>query len=105
MSQLINVTTLLFVIGILVGVTNILTEVLKKVLWNKIPSSLLALVISLAVTLIAFFAYCAMYSIVITWYYVAAAIVVGFMVAYAAMFGFDKLKEVIESWITTRNSP
>ena len=26
---------------------------------------------------------------------VAAAIVVGFMVAYAAMFGFDKLKEVI----------
>lgn len=105
MSQLINVTTLLFVIGILVGVTNILTEVLKKVLWNKIPSSLLALVISLAVTLIAFFAYCAMYSIAITWYYVAAAIVVGFMVAYAAMFGFDKLKEVIESWITTRNSP
>lgn len=26
---------------------------------------------------------------------VAAAVVLGFMVAYAAMFGFDKLKEVI----------
>lgn len=26
---------------------------------------------------------------------VVAAVVVGFMVAYAAMFGFDKLKEAI----------
>ena len=29
------------------------------------------------------------------WYMVVAAVVVGFMVAYAAMFGFDKLKEAI----------
>ena len=37
----------------------------------------------------AFMGYAAM------WYYVAAAVVVGFAVAYAAMFGFDKLKEAL----------
>lgn len=31
----------------------------------------------------------------VVWYMVVAAVVVGFMVAYAAMFGFDKLKEAI----------
>lgn len=98
MSQLINVTTLITVIGVLMGITNILTQVLKQVLWDKIPSSLLAFVIAQAITLAAFFGYCAIYSIVVTWYYVVAAVVVGFMVAYAAMFGFDKLKEILQSF-------
>lgn len=29
------------------------------------------------------------------WYMVFAAVVLAFMVAYAAMFGFDKLKEAL----------
>ena len=98
MTELINVTTLITIVGVLVGITNILTEVLKKILWDKIPSSLLAFAIAEAITLIAFFAYCAINVIATPWYYIAAAIIVGFMVAYAAMFGFDKLKEIISSW-------
>ena len=31
-----------------------------------------------------------------TWYIIVALIVGGFMVAYAAMFGFDKLKQVMD---------
>ena len=31
----------------------------------------------------------------LTWYAVVALIVLGFMVAYASMFGFDKLKEIM----------
>lgn len=31
----------------------------------------------------------------IVWYMVFAAVVLAFMVAYAAMFGFDKLKEAL----------
>ena len=31
----------------------------------------------------------------VMWHPVAAAVVVGFAVAYAAMFGFDKLKEAL----------
>lgn len=100
MEQLISVPVMITVIGILMGITNILTEVLKKVLWDKIPTSLLAFVIAQVVTLAAFFGYCSIYAIAVMWYYVVAAVVVGFMVAYAAMFGFDKLKEIIQSWGT-----
>ena len=100
MTELVNVTTLITILGVLVGLTNILTEVLKKILWDKIPSSLLAFVVSEVITMIAFFAYCAIKVIATPWYYIAAAIVLGFMVAYAAMFGFDKLKEIIQSWGT-----
>ena len=43
-------------------------------------------------------AYASVKGIDIAWYMVAAAIVVGLMSAYAAMFGFDKFKEAIEGW-------
>lgn len=97
MFELANLTTLIMIIGILVGLTNIFTEVLKKV-WDNFPSSLLALVIALSLTLIAYFGYNTYNGFAVTWYYVIAAVVVGFMVAYAAMFGFDKLKEIVSSW-------
>lgn len=29
------------------------------------------------------------------WYIIVALVIIGFMVAYAAMFGFDKLKEIM----------
>ena len=34
----------------------------------------------------------------ITWYIIAAFIVIGFMVAFAAMFGFDKLLKYFEKF-------
>lgn len=45
--------------------------------------------------LAAFFAYCEIKGVAIVWYTVVGAVVLGFFVAYAAMFGFDKLKEAI----------
>jgi hypothetical protein len=96
MEQLINLTTLLTIIGVLVALVNIVTQVLKNVLPAKLPTSLLAIILSLVLTIIAFVAYCQYAAIVIVWYYIVGAIVVGFMVAYAAMFGFDKLKEILQ---------
>ena len=49
----------------------------------------------MVLTLVAFFAYCQICSIAVEWYMVVAAVVVGFLTSYAAMFGFDKLKESI----------
>ena len=49
----------------------------------------------MALTLAAFFAYCEIKGVAIVWYMIVAAVVLGFFVAYAAMFGFDKLKEAI----------
>lgn len=52
-------------------------------------------IVAMVLTLAAFFAYCQIKAVPVVWYMVAAAVVLGFFVAYAAMFGFDKLKEVI----------
>ena len=98
-----EITTLLTIIGLLVALTNIITEVIKKVTWDKIPTAVLAVIVSLVLTLAAFFAYCQISQIVVTWYFIVAAVVVGFMVAYAAMFGYDKLKEILAQWGVTKN--
>lgn len=54
-----------------------------------------AIIVAMVLTLVAFFGYMAFMGYAVMWYYVAAAVVVGFAVAYAAMFGFDKLKEAL----------
>ena len=75
---------------------NIIVEVLKKITWDLIPTNLLAFIVAEPITLLAFFAICQVRGIPVVWYMVAAAVVLGLIVAYAAMFGFDKLRELIE---------
>ena len=87
---------LITVIGSLVAVVNIIVEVLKKFTEKYVPTNVLAVAISMVLTLTVFFAWCSINAIAVQWYLVVAAVVVGFFVAYAAMFGFDKLKEVLE---------
>lgn len=90
-----NLSALLSIIGALVVLTNIITQVLKKALWDKLPTNILAVIISMVLTLAAFFAYCQINTIAVTWYMIVAAVIAGFLVSYAAMFGFDKLKETL----------
>lgn len=81
---------------VLMVITNIVVEVLKKLTWGKLPVNILAFVVALTVTLLAFMAVCQIVGIAVTWYMVMGAIILGIFVAYAAMFGFDKLKQTIE---------
>lgn len=90
-----NIATLISIIGVLVALTNIIVEVVKKVTWEKVSTNFLAVVVSLVLTLVAFFAWASYAGITVVWYYVVAAVIVGMLVAYAAMFGFDKLKEIL----------
>lgn len=82
-------------IGILVALTNVITEVVKKLTWDKMPTNVLAVVVGELLTLAGGLAYFQVQGIDVVWYYVVALVVIGFMVAYAAMFGFDKLKEIM----------
>ena len=97
MDKIVGLIPLLLVIGgVLVVLTNISVEVLKKLIWDKMPTNFLAVIVALVLTLVAFFAFISIAGIPFVWYYLAAAIVVGFMVADAAMVGFDKLREALE---------
>ena len=86
---------LVSIVGVLVITVNIIVEVVKKFTEPYIPTNFVAVALSLVLTLAAFFAWASIEAIVIEWYYIVAAVVVGFMVAYAAMFGFDKLKQAL----------
>lgn len=90
------VSTLIAIIGVLVALTNIIVEVIKKLTWDKVHTNIVATLVAEVLTLVAFFAWTSINSIVVVWYYVVAAVVVGILVAYAAMFGFDKLKEILQ---------
>ena len=90
-----ELSVIIAIVGVLVALTNVIVEVAKKATWDKLPTNILALIVAVALTLAAGFAYCQIEAITITWYIVVAFVVVGFMVAYAAMFGFDKLKEIM----------
>lgn len=95
MESILNWSVVISIIGVLVALTNIITQVLKKATWEKLPTNILVVVISMVLTLASFFAFCQINAIAVVWYMVAAAVVLGFMVAYAAMFGYDKLMEAI----------
>lgn len=101
----IDITMLLTTIGVITAITNIVVQVLKKITWDKLPTNLVAMLVAVALTLAAGAAYAQVNGITITWYMVVAAVVVGLMAAYAAMFGFDKLRETLEGGKSNESHP
>lgn len=91
-----DITVIIPILGVLVALTNVIVQVVKKATWDKLPTNIVALVVAETLTAAAGIAYCQIRVVVMTWYIVAALIVGGFMVAYAAMFGYDKLLEIMD---------
>ena len=75
MESVLNWSVIISIIGVLVVLTNIVVQVLKKVTWDKLPTNALAMIVSLVLTLGAFFAYCSIKGIAVVWYMVFAAVV------------------------------
>lgn len=90
------ISAILLAALILTVATNIIVQVLKKLTWGKIPTNVLAFIVAMVMTLLAFFAVCEIMGWAVTWYMVAGAVALGVFVCYAAMFGFDKLREALE---------
>lgn len=90
-----DISILITAIGILVALTNVIVQVVKKATWEKLPTNVVALLVAVALTVVAGLAYCQITATALTWYIIAGLFVGGFLVAYAAMFGFDKLKETM----------
>ena len=57
MESIFDWSVILSIVGILVVVTNIITQVLKKLTWDKLPTNILAVLIAMALPLAAIFAY------------------------------------------------
>ena len=75
------ISAILLVTLILMVITNIIVQVLKKLTWDKIPTNILAFIVAMAVTLLAFFAVCQIMGWAVTWYMVAGAVALGVFLA------------------------
>lgn len=83
------------IVGALVLVVNIIVEVLKQFTAPYLQTNFLAVGVAQVVTIGTYLAWCSYTVTPVYWYTLAAAIVLGFFVAYAAMFGFDKLMQAL----------
>ena len=86
------VSAILLAALILTVITNIITQVVKKITWDKIPTNTLAVAAGLAVTRPAFFALCQITGWAVPRCMVAGPVALGLFVRSAAMCGFDKTR-------------
>lgn len=90
-----NMTTILAVIGALAFMVSVITQVFKGVgVLVKIPTDILVFVLSIGMTVTAFVAYMQYIQQTILWYMILAAILAGFLVAFVAMYGWEKFAEL-----------
>lgn len=95
----------LVAVALLILCVQIITEIIKSVIKDESKYNLVALCVSVVLTVATAVAACMIAGIAITWYIILAAIVLSFFVAYGAMLGYDKLfKKVFESIKTAVNS-
>lgn len=95
-NALLNYTSIaLFVIASLTALVNIVVEVFKG-MFPKLPTAILVFIVAIALTVLALLIACEVLSITVMWYYAVGAVVLGIVVAYAAMGNFEKIKEIME---------
>lgn len=92
-NELISYLPLAFaVLGTLAFLVSIITEVTKNIgFLKRIPTDLQVIILSTLVCLVAYFAYTSYFSIEIQWYYITGSIIAAFIVAFVAMYGWEKL--------------
>lgn len=95
------IPVMLAVVMALTLITNIVVQVLKSLLYDLIPTNLLAFLVAVVVTVGTGFGVWSYFKFDITGWMIAALIALCFVVAFAAMFGYDKLVQLVEQagWI------
>lgn len=95
-NNLMNYASILLGIMFLLTFTvNIIVEVVKRLI-PKVPTDIVVFVISIVITVLALYIAASVMKITVMWYYAVGAVILGVFVAYAAMFGFDKFKELYD---------
>lgn len=94
------VTYLLFAIGGLAFVTSLIVQAIKEMpLLVKIPTNVVALLISLILCPTAVVVACQYFKIVIEWYYIFASFIAAFIVYLVSTGGWER---VAEMWKRTK---
>ena len=94
----VDLSVIVMIVFGLMLITNMITQVLKKLTWDKITTNLLVFIISFISSFAVALLYCHFKAIAVTWVVIVVTVALSFAVCYSAMFGFDKFTEMIESW-------
>lgn len=90
-----NMTIILAIIGTLAFFVSLITQVIKGIgIFARVPTDILVFVLSIGITVATFAAYMQYIQMTILWYMVLAAIIAGFVVAFVAMYGWEKLSDL-----------
>lgn len=83
------------VVGILAMLVSLITELIKGLgVLKNVPTDAVVIVLSVALTMLAYFAGTSYLAANVVWYEVAGVIFGGFIVAYVAMYGWSKLTDL-----------
>ena len=94
------VTTIMAVVFVLVTLTNIISQVIKKMVNREnCPAQVVVFIIAEILSVMAMMITCSIMKWQIFWYYWPLAIIMGVMVCYGAMFGYDNLYKQISTAI------
>lgn len=89
----------IILLNILIGLTNIIVEFVKRLTWDKINTNYVAAAVGIALAVATLFVLAALLKFPVLWYYVLAAVLLGILVSYGAMVGYDKLWNQIKNTV------
>ena len=94
------VTYALMAVGVLAFLVAVIVQVIKELPGlQKIPTSIVALAVSLILCPLAVIIVCQYFKVIITWYYVFASFIAAFIVYLVATGGWER---VAEMWSRTK---
>lgn len=89
------VTYALIVVGVLAFVVSMITQVIKEMPGLvKLPTTVVALAVSMILCPLTVVVMCHYFRIVIVWYYVFASFIAAFIVYLVATGGWDRVTEI-----------
>lgn len=88
-------SVLILIVGIMAFTVSVITQVIKGIgIFSKVPTDILVFLLSIGLTILTFVSYMQYSNRAIIWYMIFAAVILGFMVAFIAMFGWGKAAEL-----------
>lgn len=87
-----NLLLVMTIIGVLAFVVSVITEVTKNIgILSRIPTDAQVIVIAILLCQVAYLGYASYFNLPFRWYYIVGSFIAAFIVAFVAMYGWDKL--------------
>lgn len=100
-----NTSYFIFGMGVIAFLVSMITEFTKNLgFLAKIPTDWQVLVLAVTLTVVAAFVLFDVYAVIVKWYYVFAAVVIGLIVAMVAKEGWSYVRTAYKRFTDNKNT-